>query len=63
MKLKLIGVFIFVIGCTISYKAGILKATYDFSRAMSRACNGDEECIKALVKSAELGDKIEKGIW
>ena len=60
MKLKLINVLIFAIGCIISYKAGILKCTYDFSRAISRASDGDEECIKVLVESAKLGDRIEQ---
>lgn len=61
MSLKFIGgAFIFVISCMISYKAGILKCTYDFSRAISRASDGDEECFKVLVESAKLGDRIEK---
>ena len=61
MNLKFVsGVFIFVTGCMISYKAGILKSTYDFSRSISRASNGDEECIKVMIEAAKLGDEIEK---
>ena len=61
MNLKFVsGVFIFVISCAISYKAGIFKSTYDFSRAISRASNGDEECIKVMIEAVKLGDEIEK---
>ena len=61
MNLKIFGgVFIFATGCMISYKAGIFKSTYDFSRTISRASNGDEECIKVMIEAAKLGDEIEK---
>lgn len=62
MKLKIVDVLIFAIGCIISYKAGIIKCTSDFSRTISRACDGDEECVKVLVESVKLGDKLEKKV-
>ncbi len=61
MRLKFVGgMFIFVTSCMISYKAGIFKSTYDFSRAISRASNGDEECIKVMIEAAKLGDELEQ---